>query len=197
MSSWTYVSGQVTVAPSGSGKHAKRFVLEEVLDHLPRVYGSEGDMTWHVVERHGYDSSCNHDEFGMKTNLSERGWWDVQSEYIIVLEGRLRDTVYEDTLRSFAKWLGRLSKRVWVHDVLVRVSGYSRRRGSWNEYLFNGADHWRTNYWATPQIRFLSPDQVVVAAKNVRCDCQHDAIARTIHVVLSGDFDEYDVQNLL
>ena len=64
---------------------------------------------------------------------------------------------------------------------------------SWRNARFEARLH-KTD---TPQIRFLSPDQVVVAAKNVRCDCQHDAIARTIHVVLSGDFDEYDVQNLL
>lgn len=152
MSSWTYVTGQVTVAPSGSGNHAKRFVLEEVLDHLPRVYGSEGPMTWHVVKRHGHDGSCNYDEFGMKTNLSERGWWGIQSTYIIVLEGRLRDTFYEDTLRSFTKWLSRLSKRVWIEDVLVRVTGYSLQRGFWHEYLFNGADNWRANYWADVRV---------------------------------------------
>lgn len=148
MSSWTYITGQVKVYPFGSGQPAKRFVLEEVLDHLPRVWGSEGDMVWHILQEDGYDHSCNHDEFGVRTNLTKhgrRGWWEEQSTYIVVLEGYLRDTCYEDTLRAFAKWLNRLSKRIMVSDMLVRISGYSWL-GFWHEHVFNGAGQWKKNY---------------------------------------------------
>lgn len=147
MSNWTYISGQVTVVPSGQGNHAKRFVLEEVLEHLPRVPGSEGPMSWHIIQKHGHDSSANVDEFGIRTNLSERGWWETQTTYIVVLEGALRDTYYEDTLKAFVKWLNRLSKRIWVEDMLVRVSGGGRQH-RWNERIFSNAGHWRKNYWA-------------------------------------------------
>ena len=145
MSSWTYISGQVTVVPAGSGNHAKTFVLNEVLDHLPKVSGSEGPMSWHIVQRHGYDSSCNCDEFGSRTNLSEERWWRTQSTYIVVLEGYLRDTYYEDTLKAFVKWLNRLSKRVWIEDMLVRVSGL-KRCYDWGERIFSGAGYWKKNY---------------------------------------------------
>lgn len=146
MSSWTYITGQVTVRPLGRGQHAKRFVLEEVLDHLPSVWGSEGNMKWHVIQRHGFDSSSNYDEFGFQTNLSERGWWDVQTRYIVVLEGYLRDTFFEDTLRSFCKWLNRLSKRIYLEDMLVRVSGHAKDLG-WRERIFSNASRWQDNYW--------------------------------------------------
>lgn len=50
---------------------------------------------------------------------------------------------------------------------------------------------------ATPQIRLSTADRVLIAAKNVRCDCQRDSITGVVHVVLSGDFDEYDMRNML
>ena len=144
MSSWTYVKGQVVVTPQGTGQAAKRFVLEEVLSHQPKVWGSEGCMSWDILQRPGTDSSRNHDEFGFKSNLSERGWWEEQSEYRILLDGALRDTCFEDTLRSFSKWMDRLSKRVWVNDMLVRVSG-SRRNWNWAEKIFSGPWHYGRN----------------------------------------------------
>lgn len=147
MSSWTYISGTVTVIPPGSGQHAKTFVLNEVLDHLPLVPGSEGPMTWHVVQRDGYSSWSNLDEFGMVSNLDRYGRYgfETQDLYFVLLEGYLRDTYYEDTLRAFVKWLNRLSKRVQIADMLVRVSGFKRHHG-WGERIFSGADYWRKNY---------------------------------------------------
>ena len=147
MSSWTYISGMVSVIPPGSGQHAKTFVINEVLDHLPLVPGSEGPMTWHVVQRDGYSSWSNLDEFGMVSNLDRYGRYgfETQDLYFVLLEGYLRDTYYEDTLRAFVKWLGRLSKRVQIADMLVRVSGFKRHHG-WGERIFSGADYWRKNY---------------------------------------------------
>lgn len=147
MSSWTYISGMVAVIPPGCGQHAMTFVLNEVLDHLPLVPGSEGPMTWHVVQRDGYSSWCNHDEFGMMTNLDRYGRYgfETQDQYFVLLEGYLRDTYYEDTLREFVKWLNRLSKRVQIADMLVRVSGLKRHHG-WGERIFSGAGCWKKNY---------------------------------------------------
>ncbi len=145
MSSWTYVHGQVTVSPIGMGQHAKRFVLEEVLDHLPKVPGSEGPMVWHVIQKAGHNHSSNCDEFGMRTNLSERGWWEQQSEYIVVLEAYLRDTYFDDTLKAFCKWLNRLSKRVYLEDILVKVTGRNPDY-TWHEKLFTDPSPWQDNY---------------------------------------------------
>ena len=153
MSSWTYVYGTVLVAPGGSGQHAKTFVLNEVLDHLPLVPGSEGPMTWQVLPGQHCHSWCNHDEFGMASNLhrhavlgSRRYGWETQELYIVVLEGLLRDTVYEDTLRAFVNWMNRLSKRVRVEDMLVRVWGQKRTWGEYGKRIFSGAGFWGRNF---------------------------------------------------
>lgn len=138
------------MSPLGQGQHAKLFVLNEVLDHLPLVPGSEGPMTWHVLQKTGYCSWTNFDEFGQASNLDRRDGrygFENQDYYIVVLEASLRDTFYEDTLRAFVKWLDRLSKRVLVTDMLVRVSG-GKRDYSWGKRIFSGASHWRDNHLA-------------------------------------------------
>ena len=68
MSWWTHIRGMITVSPMGRTQAEKRYILETVLEHLPRVTGSEGDMDVHIVQRSGYNLSSSHDEFGMRTN---------------------------------------------------------------------------------------------------------------------------------
>lgn len=129
MSHWTYVRGSVVVSPMGRTQPEKRYILDTVLDHLPRVTGSEGDMDVYVIQKSGHDSSCSCDEFGMNTNnlesiyggKSDRGWLNVQSRYILVVDGSLRDRTFEETKREFLKWLCRLAKRVTVDKILVTV----------------------------------------------------------------------------
>ena len=141
MSSWTYIDGTIHVRPPGTGQHAMEFALKEILDHQPLVTGSEGPMRWKIVQMDGYNASCNSDEFGMRTNLKGRnGWWKINDDYIIVLEGHLRDRYYEQTLREFVKWMNRLSKRVWITDMLVSIGGYGRKR------IFSDPGFWEDNY---------------------------------------------------
>lgn len=64
MSYWTYVTGVITVEPLGRTQPEKRYILETVLEHLPKVTGSERDMHINVVQNYGHDSSCNCNEFG-------------------------------------------------------------------------------------------------------------------------------------
>ena len=68
MSWWTYVYGTIVVSPAGRTQAEKRYVLDTVLDHVPRVTGSEGDMNVYVIQKKGYDSSSSCDEFGQRTN---------------------------------------------------------------------------------------------------------------------------------
>ncbi len=49
MSHWTYISGIVEVCPIGNTQPQKRYILDTVLEHLPVVSGSEGNMKVHVV----------------------------------------------------------------------------------------------------------------------------------------------------
>ena len=68
MSYWTYINGTITVRPMGRTQPEKRYILETVLNHLPRVTGSEGDMNTYIIQKNGYNSSCSCDEFGEVTN---------------------------------------------------------------------------------------------------------------------------------
>ena len=132
MSWWTYVKGVFEVSVPGRTQAEIRYILESVLDHLPRVTGSEGDMNVHIVQEAGYRCSSSHDEFGMKTdNLidfygckSRRGMLHTQDRYMLAVEGDLRDTEFEETKRSFLKWLCRLAKRINVCSVVVMISEY-------------------------------------------------------------------------
>ena len=121
MSKWTYIYGVVKVEPEGRTQHAKTFVLNEVLDRLPKVWGSEGDMTWRIFPSEGTNHSTNYDQFGVQSNLKH--WYEYQTEYTVAVEGHLRDSPFEVALRDFSKCLCRLSKRVRVVDILVKVEG--------------------------------------------------------------------------
>lgn len=135
MSYWTHVTGTVTVMPMGRTQAEKRYILETVLNHLPIVTGSEADMNVYVIQKNGNNGSSSCDEFGEVTNnlvdnygnkSRKRGWMRTQDEYILVVEGSLRDRMFEQTYREFMKWLCRLGKRVGIEDVLVEVKGHNK-----------------------------------------------------------------------
>lgn len=135
MSFWTYIQGTITVRPMGRTQPEKRYILETVLNHLPRVTGSEGDMDVYIIQKNGYNSSCSRDEFGEATNnLIDRhgnksrktGWLRTQDDYILVVNAALRDREFEETYREFMKWFVRLCKRVGCEDVLVEIKGHDK-----------------------------------------------------------------------
>lgn len=132
MSIWSYIHGTITVCPLGKTQPEKRYILDTVLAHLPKVTGSERDMNVYVIQKEGYDTSCSHDEFGQYSNLGNSGWpgdhpsFETQSEYIIVVDASLRDREFLTAFREFQNWLCRLSKRVRVEDVLVEISSYNK-----------------------------------------------------------------------
>ena len=130
MSHWTYVRGTVEVSPMGRTQAEKRYILETVLDHLPKVTGSEGPMDVYIIQPKGHSMSSSHTEFGMyggyidwdKDNLSLQ----VQGDYILLVDGSLRDREFDQTYREFQKWLCRLAKRIDVEDVLVEVKDWGK-----------------------------------------------------------------------
>lgn len=133
MSWWTYIHGTIVVSPMGRTQAEKRYVLDTVLDHLPRVTGSEKDMDVYVIQKNGYNSSSSCDEFGQITNnltdfhgnrSRSRGWLRVQDEYILVVDGSLRDREFDNTFREFQKWLIRLAKRVYIESLMVKIHDY-------------------------------------------------------------------------
>lgn len=131
MSMWTNVSGVITVSPIGESQAEKRYILDTVLAHLPKVTGSEENMQVYVTEKRGYNSSSSHDEFGQYSNLGngyhygEHYDFEMQDQYLLTLDGDLRDREYLQTLREMLKWLTRLCKRIFTTKILVTVQdGY-------------------------------------------------------------------------
>ena len=51
VSFWTYVNGTITVSPMGRTQAEKRYILDTVLEHLPLVTGSEGDMDTYNIHK--------------------------------------------------------------------------------------------------------------------------------------------------
>lgn len=135
MSYWTYINGTITVNPMGRTQAEKRYILETVLNHLPLVTGSESDMDVYIIQKNGTNSSCSCDEYGqLSDNLTDsygfhdrNGWLRIQEEYILAVNGSLRDRRFNETFREFMKWLCRLSKRVLVKNVLVRINDYDKQ----------------------------------------------------------------------
>lgn len=153
MSWWSYIHGTIVVSPTGRTQAEKRYILDTVLDHLPRVTGSERDMNVYVIQKNGHNSSSSCDEFGECTNnlidacgdrSRKRGWLRMQDEYILVVDGSLRDREFDETFREFQKWLIRLAKRVSVESVLVKISDYDR------EKLIQDRNKYYSNLFETP-----------------------------------------------
>lgn len=131
MSIWSYVHGTITVEPMGRTQPEKQYVLDTALNHLPRVSGSERDMNVYTIQKANYNSSMSCDEFGMTTdNLVDmngdksrrRGWLRVQTDYILAVDGALRDCTFDMAKGMFIKWLTRLAKRVQIHHLLVEIT---------------------------------------------------------------------------
>ena len=137
MSWWTYVNGLIMVEPAGCTQPEKRYVLETVLAHLPKVTGSEEDMKIHIVQKEGYSGSANFNEF-FETVYRED--FKTQDCYYLILEGQFRDRMYEQTFRELNKFLNRLAKRVYVDDILIRLTGWDK------EIVISNSDPYQNMY---------------------------------------------------
>lgn len=147
MSFWTYVNGNITVNPMGRTQAEKRYILETVLDHLPFVTGYEGNMNVYIIQKNGYNISSSHTEFGEWGGY--KNWktlsTEVQDEYILVVNGSLRDRRFAQTYKEFQKWICRLAKRININDVLVELKGYEKYAFVRNPDL-QGKQSWKTVY---------------------------------------------------
>lgn len=120
MSYWTYVTGVIQISVLGYTQKQKEYIIDMVLRHLPKVTGSERDMDIHSIKCSGYNESSSVDEFDVHV-YNYLHYVDLQSQYLLVVEGALRDRTFEQTYREFVRWLTRLAKRVVVDDVLVKI----------------------------------------------------------------------------
>lgn len=142
MSMWTYVQGLIELGAPGRTQAEKDYILRTVIDHLPKVTGSEGNMDIHIVRAYGHNSWSNRDEFD---NLALD--FKTQSQYFLVLDGHLRDRHYAETFKEINKFLNRLAKRLNVHSVYVQLNDYSRsytftNKNDCYENMFDDENPW-------------------------------------------------------
>lgn len=121
MSNWTYIRGLIEQDVPGRTQAEMDYILQTVIDHLPKVTGSEGAMDIHIVRAYGHNSWQNFDEF-----YNQVEDFKTQSRYFLVLDGNLRDRCYEETFKELNKFLNRLGKRLMVDSVYVRLYNYER-----------------------------------------------------------------------
>lgn len=120
MSNWTYIRGLIELDVPGRTQAEMDYILQTVIDHLPKVTGSEGAMDIHIVRAYGHNSWQNFDEFYNRVED-----FKTQSRYFLVLDGNLRDRYYKDTFKELNKFLNRLGKRLMVDSVYVRLYDYN------------------------------------------------------------------------
>lgn len=144
MSMWTYVQGLIEVGSPGRTQAEKDYILQTVIDHLPKVTGSEGNMDIHTVRAYGHNMWSNRDELD---NLSLD--FKTQSRYFLVLDGNLRDRRYKETFKEINKFLNRLAKRLPVDSMYVQVYTYDHSHihtfTNENDYygkMFESEDPW-------------------------------------------------------
>ena len=134
MSYWTYINGIIKVDVPGRTQPEIEYILKTIIEHLPVVTGSEEDMEVYINKVNGYDGSSSTDEYQMETNnltnkygkKDRNGWLNTQNKYLITINASLRDREFEQTFKEFIKWLCRLSKRITVKSILVKIQGYDK-----------------------------------------------------------------------
>lgn len=133
MSNWTYIRGLIELDVPGRTQAEMDYILQTVIDHLPKVTGSEGAMDIHIVRAYGHNSWQNFDEFYNRVED-----FKTQSRYFLVLDGSLRDRYYEDTFKELNKFLNRLAKRLIVDSAYVRLNDIGI---NYNSYTFTNKNN--------------------------------------------------------
>lgn len=126
MSYWTSVHGIIRVDTFALSDPEAMYRAQTVVNHLPKITGSEGCADVYCIKPEGSNCSSTTDEFDQESNLYSDPYYktfDHQSHIIIVLDGNLRDRMFSDTLREVVKWLSRISSRLGVYSCLVSVQG--------------------------------------------------------------------------
>ena len=112
---WTYVAGVIEVDTFARSDAEAIYLAQTVVNHLPRITGSERDVEFHLTKPSGYCSSSNVDEFNQESDLYNDEFcrmFVTQERILITIYGNLRDRMFKRTLRETTKMLARLSSRL-------------------------------------------------------------------------------------
>jgi len=164
MSMWTYITGCIRVYCGAKTDEESEYILKTVLNHLPKITGSNGNANIQVVNTGTVTGVVNCDEFFVPKIYVKKGYgehycYDEHMEYNIVISGNLRDRVQKETVKETYKFITRLSKRVSVCDgcVMIRESCYKdednptiidcKRFENMYEYEDNWCNYLRWGYY--------------------------------------------------
>lgn len=137
MSKWVQIIGTIEVNTFASSDAESIFIAQTVVNHLPKITGSENDVEYYLTLKKGHNTSSSWDEFDVPSNLYNNSCFhrhEIQTRVLITLRGSLRDRELKETLRETTKTLNRLSSRLWVDNCLVSVRDYNK------SYIFNNPD---------------------------------------------------------
>lgn len=135
----------------GRSSAESMYKAQTVVNHLPRITGSEGGVEYYLNLVNGQNFSSSVDEFDRFSNLYNSRYsrsFETQTCVLIAMDGSLRDREFKQTLFETTKALSRLASRLWIDSCFVSVRGDA---WSGREYIFNNPrwllDIDRT-YWA-------------------------------------------------
>ena len=145
MSSWSYVLGTVRARIPSRTNAETVYIAQTIVDHLPKIRGSEGAAKVRVYLEDGYNMSSNTDEFGEFSNLGNDedrySNFHTQNKVLITVSGYLRDADFNETVRNTKNFLCRLAKRAEVSDCVVKVNSEEE------EYIFTNKNCWLENLY--------------------------------------------------
>jgi len=160
MSKWTYVRGMIKVDTYADSDAAAMFMAQTVVNHLPRITGSESDAQLYCIRPNGHTGSSNVDEFNQSSNLYTDSYFksfETQPAVIIVLDGSLRDRTFNETLQETTAMLTRLSSRLHIEACVVSVADYLGK-----SFVFNNP-RWLidmpTSDWAYSLLTRINPNE--------------------------------------
>ena len=115
---WSYIYGMILVSPLGRSQAEKSYILETVINHLPKLVETGADMNVKILKRPGYNGAASHDELGHRV----REMIKTQSQYWLIIDGNFRAMSYEYIHKNLQRWLVRLAKRVRVEDMMIHIA---------------------------------------------------------------------------
>ncbi len=133
MSVWTHVNGVIEVDTLARSSAEAMYLAQTVVNHLPKISGSEGPAEYYLNLVSGYNMASTCDEFDRRSNLHRS--FESQTRVLITIDGHLRDREFRRTLFETTKALARLSSRLWVLSCTVAVNGDYQ-----DSYVFNNPE---------------------------------------------------------
>lgn len=115
---WVYIRGVIEVEPLGRTQAEKTYILQTVLDHLPEIKNnSERRFDVYINQKRGYSTWTDEEELGYPFRENK-----MQDNYFLTIDGRFRHTNFDCINHQFARWLNRLSKRLMVRDIDIKIT---------------------------------------------------------------------------